>query len=111
MSAFKEETVLSQTHWNGDLFSVATTRNPSFRFKNGQFPMIGLEAGASLFRPAGTELALATMSVSTRPAALLKKSGNAVTTQEKTQPLPSRHHRDECPGCLPHRCLGFGALL
>ncbi len=45
MSAFKEETVLSVRHWNEDLFSFTTTRDPSFRFKNGQFAMVGLEAG------------------------------------------------------------------
>jgi len=44
MSAYKEETVLSVRHWNGDLFSFTTTRDPSFRFKNGQFAMVGLEA-------------------------------------------------------------------
>ncbi len=43
MSAYKEETVLSVTHWNEELFSFSTTRNSSFRFKNGQFTMIGLE--------------------------------------------------------------------
>ncbi len=45
MSAYKEETVLSVKHWNEDLFSFTTTRDPSFRFKNGQFAMLGLEAG------------------------------------------------------------------
>ncbi len=43
MSAYKEETVLSVRHWNEDLFSFTTTRDPAFRFKNGQFAMIGLE--------------------------------------------------------------------
>jgi ferredoxin/flavodoxin---NADP+ reductase len=43
MSAYKEETVLTVKHWNEDLFSFTTTRDPSFRFKNGQFAMIGLE--------------------------------------------------------------------
>ncbi len=42
-SAYKEETVLTVKHWNEDLFSFTTTRDPSFRFKNGQFAMIGLE--------------------------------------------------------------------
>jgi ferredoxin/flavodoxin---NADP+ reductase len=45
MSAYKEETVLSVKHWNEGLFSFTTTRDPSFRFKNGQFAMLGLEAG------------------------------------------------------------------
>src|SRR3974390_2834225 len=43
MSAYHEETVLSVRHWNDDLFSFNATRDPSFRFKNGQFTMIGLE--------------------------------------------------------------------
>jgi ferredoxin/flavodoxin---NADP+ reductase len=43
-SAYKEETVLTVRHWNEDLFSFTTTRDPSFRFNNGQFAMIGLEA-------------------------------------------------------------------
>lgn len=42
-SAYKEETVLTVKHWNDDLFSFTTTRDPSFRFNNGQFAMIGLE--------------------------------------------------------------------
>ena len=43
MSAFATETVLSVHHWNDTLFSFRTTRNPSLRFINGQFVMIGLE--------------------------------------------------------------------
>jgi ferredoxin/flavodoxin---NADP+ reductase len=43
MSAYKEETVTAVKHWNDDHFSFTTTRDPSFRFKNGQFAMIGLE--------------------------------------------------------------------
>jgi ferredoxin--NADP+ reductase len=43
MSAYNEETVLSVRHWNDELFSFSATRDPSFRFKNGQFTMIGLE--------------------------------------------------------------------
>lgn len=42
MSAFEEETVLSVHHWTERLFSFTTTRNRSFRFRNGQFSMIGL---------------------------------------------------------------------
>jgi ferredoxin/flavodoxin---NADP+ reductase len=30
-------------HWNGELFSFSATRDPGFRFENGQFTMIGLE--------------------------------------------------------------------
>lgn len=43
MSAFHAEEVLSVQHWTDRLFSFTTTRNPSFRFENGQFVMMGLE--------------------------------------------------------------------
>ncbi len=43
MSAFNEETVLDVRHWTDRLFSFRTTRNPSFRFRNGEFTMIGLK--------------------------------------------------------------------
>jgi ferredoxin--NADP+ reductase len=43
MSNFNEETVLSVRHWTDELFSFTATRNPSFRFVNGQFTMMGLE--------------------------------------------------------------------
>jgi ferredoxin--NADP+ reductase len=43
MSAFNSETVLSVHHWTDRLFSFKTTRDPGFRFQNGQFIMIGLE--------------------------------------------------------------------
>jgi ferredoxin--NADP+ reductase len=42
MSAFYEERVLSVHHWTDTLFSFTTTRDQSFRFKNGQFTMIGM---------------------------------------------------------------------
>jgi ferredoxin--NADP+ reductase len=42
MSAFFEEKVLSVHHWTDTLFSFTCTRDPSFRFKSGQFTMIGL---------------------------------------------------------------------
>jgi ferredoxin--NADP+ reductase len=43
MSNFTEETVLSVQHWTDQLFSFTATRNPTFRFINGQFTMMGLE--------------------------------------------------------------------
>ncbi len=43
MSAFQRETVLSVRHWTKSLFSFTATRDPGFRFQNGQFAMIGLE--------------------------------------------------------------------
>ena len=45
MSNFTEETVLSVHHWTDNLFSFTATRDPAFRFVNGQFTMIGLEVG------------------------------------------------------------------
>jgi ferredoxin/flavodoxin---NADP+ reductase len=42
MSNFFEERVLSVHHWTDTLFSFTTTRDPAFRFENGQFTMIGL---------------------------------------------------------------------
>jgi len=43
MSNMFKERVTSVHHWNDTLFSFTTTRDPSFRFKNGHFIMIGLE--------------------------------------------------------------------
>ena len=45
MSAFHHERVLSVRHWTERLFSFRTTRTPSFRFRSGQFVMMGLEGG------------------------------------------------------------------
>ncbi|EPJ45378.1 MAG: oxidoreductase FAD/NAD(P)-binding subunit [Osedax symbiont Rs1] len=45
MSNIVAEEVLSVHHWNDTLFSFTTSRDPSFRFKNGHFTMIGLEEG------------------------------------------------------------------
>jgi ferredoxin--NADP+ reductase len=51
MSAFQKETVLSVKHWTDSLFSFTATRDPGFRFQNGQFAMIGLEVeGRPLMR-------------------------------------------------------------
>jgi ferredoxin--NADP+ reductase len=38
------EKVISVTHYSDRLFSFKTTRDKSFRFKNGEFAMIGLDA-------------------------------------------------------------------
>ena len=43
MSNFNQETVVDVHHWTDRLFSFKTTRNPAFRFQNGQFTMIGVE--------------------------------------------------------------------
>lgn len=51
MSAQFEERVLSVHHWTDTLFSFTCTRDPSFRFKSGQFTMIGLSVeGRPLLR-------------------------------------------------------------
>lgn len=42
MSTLLTETVLDVHHWNDSLFTFSTTRDPSFRFRNGHFTMIGL---------------------------------------------------------------------
>jgi ferredoxin--NADP+ reductase len=42
MSAFNEERVLTVHHWTDSLFSFTTTRDPSLRFSNGHFTMIGI---------------------------------------------------------------------
>lgn len=50
-SPFNIETVLTVKHWTDRLFSFTTTREPSLRFINGQFVMIGLEVdGRPLLR-------------------------------------------------------------
>ena len=51
MSAFHEATVTDVHHWTDRLFSFRTTRDPAFRFENGQFAMIGLiDNGRPLLR-------------------------------------------------------------
>jgi ferredoxin--NADP+ reductase len=51
MSAFNIETVQNVTHWTDRLFSFTATRDPAFRFTNGQFTMIGLQVdGKPLLR-------------------------------------------------------------
>ncbi|CAN5341217.1 ferredoxin-NADP reductase [soil metagenome] len=42
MSNLHTEHVLSVHHWNDTLFSFRATRNPSLRFENGHFVMVGL---------------------------------------------------------------------
>jgi len=51
MSNLNHERVLEVHHWTDDLFTFKATRDPSFRFQNGQFTMIGLEVnGKPLLR-------------------------------------------------------------
>lgn len=42
MASYRQERVIDIRHWNDKLFSFRTTRDPGFRFRNGQFIMIGL---------------------------------------------------------------------
>lgn len=50
--AFLVEKVTFVQHWTDSLFSFRTTRDPAFRFENGQFVMLGLpkEDGKPLLR-------------------------------------------------------------
>jgi ferredoxin--NADP+ reductase len=49
--AFNVERVTWVRHWTDTLFSLRTTRDPSFRFTTGQFVMLGLEVeGRPLLR-------------------------------------------------------------
>lgn len=51
MAAFYDATVTDIHHWTDRLFSFRTTRDPAFRFEDGQFAMIGLEVdGRPLLR-------------------------------------------------------------
>ncbi|HEY6832557.1 MAG TPA: ferredoxin--NADP reductase [Pseudolabrys sp.] len=51
MSSIAREEVTDVHHWTESLFSFKTTRDSGFRFRNGQFAMIGLEvAGRPLLR-------------------------------------------------------------
>jgi ferredoxin/flavodoxin---NADP+ reductase len=51
MSSFHHERVLNVHHWTDRLFSFRATRTPSFRFRSGQFVMMGLEGdGKPLLR-------------------------------------------------------------
>jgi len=46
MATYTTERVIAVQHWSDKLFSFTTTRAPGLRFDNGQFIMLGLEAGA-----------------------------------------------------------------
>ena len=49
--AFNRETVLEVQHYSAQLFRFRTTRDPAFRFVNGQFTMVGIEVeGKPLLR-------------------------------------------------------------
>ena len=51
MSKSHTETVTAVHHWSDKLFTIKTTRDPSLRFRNGEFAMIGIEVdGKPLMR-------------------------------------------------------------
>jgi ferredoxin--NADP+ reductase len=51
MATIATERVTQVHHWNDNLFSFRTTRDPAFRFESGQFVMLGLPAdGRPLLR-------------------------------------------------------------
>lgn len=51
MSNLNQQSILSVHHWTDTLFSFTCTRDPGFRFQNGQFAMVGLEVnGRPLLR-------------------------------------------------------------
>jgi hypothetical protein len=51
VSNLNEETVVDVHHWTDRLFSFRTTRSPSFRFRSGEFTMIGIKVdGKPLLR-------------------------------------------------------------
>jgi ferredoxin--NADP+ reductase len=43
VSAYLQERVLKVHHWTDTLFSFVTTRDRAFRFRNGEFTMVGLQ--------------------------------------------------------------------
>ncbi len=43
MAQTTTERVLEVKHWNDTLFTIKTTRSPTFRFESGQFVMMGME--------------------------------------------------------------------
>ena len=45
MATYMAARVTNVHHWSDKLFSFTTTREPSLRFENGQFIMVGLEVG------------------------------------------------------------------
>lgn len=51
MANFTEERVLGVHHWTETLFSFTTTRDPGFRFRNGEFTMMGLAGSAGQAKP------------------------------------------------------------
>ncbi|MEM7562340.1 MAG: ferredoxin--NADP reductase [Pseudomonadota bacterium] len=51
MPELQTESVIEVHHWSDRLFTIKTTRDPSMRFRNGEFAMLGIEVdGKPLLR-------------------------------------------------------------
>src|SRR5260370_41251557 len=106
MSNFNQESVLSVHHWTDTLFSFTTTRNPSFRFRNGEFTMIGLKLGAKALLRAYSvasanyedRLELFSIKVPDEPLTSrlqhLKQGDQIILRRKATGTLAIDHHED-----------------
>lgn len=55
MSNLNSERITSIRHWTETLFSFSTSRDPGFRFRNGEFIMMGMPVeGRPLLRAYST---------------------------------------------------------
>ena len=99
MSHLNEERVLAVTHWTPDLFSFTTTRNASFRFRSGQFTMIGIEVEG---RPLLRAYSLDERPLRGHPEVLLQHQGL------RTGPLTSRlqHLKEGDPIVVGRKATG-----
>ncbi len=77
MRALNNERIRSVRHWTDTLFSFTTTRDPGFRFQNGQFTMLGLEVEGRPVESAGAFRVKLPLTARTFP--IQKASGMALT--------------------------------
>ena len=88
MTVLMTERVTHVHHWNDTLFSFRTTRDPSYRFKNGHFTMIGLPSDgrplmrAYSFASANYEHELEFISIKVPDGALTSKLQNLAIGDE-----------------------------
>lgn len=118
MSSLSREQVTNVHHWTDSLFSFTTTRNPGFRFRSGQFTMIGLEVdGRPLLRAysmasANHEEHLEFFSIKVQDGPLTSrlqhlKTGDSVIVNSK--PTGTLIHDNLLPGkCLYLLATGTG---
>src|ERR1700694_1224850 len=92
MSNFNQESVLSVHHWTDTLFSFTTTRNPSFRFRNGEFtPLLRAYSVAS----ANYEDRLEFFSIKVPEGSLTSASpASEARRRDHRQPQGDRHPGD-----------------